>query len=138
MRIVLILAGIVLAGFGKPAASQEWTTFVEPSLGTRLRLPGGVFSIHEGPAFRGFGEQYKTIDGRAVLADYLQRNVQHDTPATYLRRTDRVPRAAMDYVRVTRSFFAVCFDLKYPEREKRAWDDIVTRISLSLEPLERD
>jgi len=161
MRIVLILAGIVLVGFGRPAASQEWTTFVEPSLGTRLKLPGGVFTIHEGPASRGFGEQYKTIDGRAVLAVYSQRNVQHDTPATYLRRTYRVPRTAMDYVRVTRSFFAVsavnegmifysrcnfsrrsggtihCFDLKYPEQEKRAWDDIVTRISLSLEPLER-
>jgi hypothetical protein len=62
---------------------------------------------------------------------------------------------------VTRSFFAIsavyegviyysrcnfsrrsedtihCFDLKYPASEKRAWDDIVTRISRSLEPLER-
>ena len=65
----------------------------------------------------------------------------------------------MDYQRVTPSFFAIsgtyqgaiyysrcnfssnaggavhCFDLKYPKREKRAWDDIVTRISRSLRPL---
>jgi hypothetical protein len=30
-----------------------------------------------------------------------------------------------------------CFDLVYPAREKRAWDSIVTRISLSLRPLQR-
>jgi hypothetical protein len=30
-----------------------------------------------------------------------------------------------------------CFDLVYPQREKRAWDGIVTRISLSLRPLQR-
>jgi hypothetical protein len=29
-----------------------------------------------------------------------------------------------------------CFDLKYPQEEKRAWDAVVTRISLSLRPLE--
>jgi hypothetical protein len=28
-----------------------------------------------------------------------------------------------------------CFDLAYPQAEKRAWDAIVTRISLSLRPL---
>jgi hypothetical protein len=63
-------------------------------------------------------------------------------------------------VRIARSFFAIsserdgvilysrcnfsggargvihCFDLKYPQQEKRAWDAVVTRISLSLRPLE--
>jgi hypothetical protein len=29
-----------------------------------------------------------------------------------------------------------CFDLVYPEGKKRAWDEIVTRISLSLRPLQ--
>ena len=29
-----------------------------------------------------------------------------------------------------------CFDLLYPQEEKRSWDAIVTRISLSLRPLE--
>jgi hypothetical protein len=28
-----------------------------------------------------------------------------------------------------------CFDLKYPKHEKRAWDAVVTRMSLSLRPL---
>ena len=161
MRTAVVLAGIMLARFGQPAASQDWTTFVEPNLGTRLELPSEVFSVHEGPAPRGTGEQYKTTDGRAVLAIYSQPNSRHEKPETYLRRNYRVPRAAIDYVRVSRSFFAVsainegtiyysrcnfsrssggtihCFDLKYPVGEKRMWDDIVTRMSRSLEPLER-
>jgi hypothetical protein len=67
----------------------------------------------------------------------------------------------LDYKRVTGSFFAIsierdgkiyysrcnfsrsakgsihCFDLVYPQEAKRAWDPVVTRISLSLRPLER-
>jgi hypothetical protein len=70
----------------------------------------------------------------------------------------RSPRSQLDYERGTPSFFAIsavknntiyysrcnfshsaihCFDLVYPEREKRAWDAIVTRISLSLRPLQK-
>jgi hypothetical protein len=30
-----------------------------------------------------------------------------------------------------------CVDLVYPAREERAWDAIVTRISLSLRPLQK-
>jgi hypothetical protein len=161
MRTAIILAAIVLAGFARPAASLEWTTFVEPNLGTRLELPSEIFAVHEGPSSKGFGEEYTTSDGRAALAVYSQRNLRHETPRTYLRRHYRAPRGVLDYVRVTRSFFAVsgvkegtiyysrcnfsrrsedtihCFDLKYPAHEKRAWDDIVTRISRSLALLER-
>jgi hypothetical protein len=160
MRTAVILAGALLAGFGLPALSQEWTTLVEPQFGTRLQLPSEVFSVHEGPAYKGTGEQYTTNDGRAALAVYSQRNSRHETPRIYLKRNNRAPRGTVDYVRVTRSFFAIsalhegviyysrcnfsrrsedtihCFDLKYPASEKRAWDDIVTRISRSLQPLE--
>ena len=161
MRTAVILAGALIAGLGRPAMSQEWTTFVEPQFGTRLALPGEVFSVHEGPAYKGVGEQYTTDDGRAALAVYSQANSRHETPRTYLKRNNRAPRGTVDYVRVTRSFFAIsavyegviyysrcnfsrrsedtihCLDLKYPASEKRAWDAIVTRISRSLEPLER-
>jgi len=77
-----------------------------------------------------------------------------------LRNNLRIARAALEYERVTRSFFAIssiregvvyysrcnfswhaggavhCFDLTYPQQEERAWDAIVTRISRSLRPLE--
>jgi hypothetical protein len=161
MRTPVLLAGIVLGCLVRPAGAQEWTTFVEPQLGTRLELPSELFSVHEGPSSKGIGEEYTTSDGRAALAVYSLRNLRRETPASYLKRTYRTPRGAMDYVRVSRSFFAVsavkedtvyysrcnfsrrsgstihCFDLKYPAQEERDWDDIVTRISRSLEPLER-
>jgi hypothetical protein len=83
-----------------------------------------------------------------------------DTPASYLRRNLRMNRSALDCERITRSFFAIssedagviyysrcnfsgparaaihCFDLVYPQEEKLSWDSVVTRISLSLRPLE--
>jgi len=161
MRASILLAGIMLACLLRPAMSQDWTTFVEPQFGTRLELPSQMFTVHEGPSIKGVGEEYTTSDRRAALAIYSQRNLRREAPATYLKRNYKAPRRAMDYVRVTRSFFAVsavnqgtiyysrcnfsrrsggtvhCFDPKYPASEKRAWDSIVTRISRSLEPLER-
>jgi hypothetical protein len=161
MRNSVVLAGIMVASLVQPAAAQEWTTFAEPQLGTRLELPSDVFTIQEGPSTKGIGEEYTTSDGRAALAVYSQRNLRRETPASYLKRNYKAPRRTMDYVRVTRSFFAVsaahegtiyysrcnfsrrsagtihCFDLKYPADEKRAWDDIVTRISRSLGPIKR-
>jgi hypothetical protein len=162
MRTAILLAGIMAACSVQQAVAQEWTTFVEPRLGTRVQFPKELFSTHEGTAYRGIGEQYRTTDGRSALAVYSLQNLRQETPATYLRRNSRAPQRIIDYARVTRSFFAVsavdrgtiyysrcnfsrksggtihCFDLKYPASEKRAWDQIVTRISRSLQPLERD
>jgi hypothetical protein len=138
----------------------KWTVFVEPSLGTRMDLPSAVFSAADGAAYRGVGRQFKTADGRAALAIYSQRNDNRDTPASYLRKNFVFPRAAISYERVTRNFFAVsgtregmifysrcnlsptgatlhCFDMQFPAAEKAAWDAIVTRMSLSLRPLNR-
>jgi hypothetical protein len=161
MRATLLIIGMLLTSAIRPAVSQEWATVVEPEFGTRVEIPRDVFSVHEGASTKGVGEQYTTTDGRAALAVYSQRNSRRETPATYLKRNYKVPSRAMDYKRVTRSFFAVsavnqgiiyysrcnfarssggtihCVDIKYPVSEKRAWDDIVTRISRSLEPLER-
>jgi hypothetical protein len=55
MRTAFILTGALLAGFGRPALSQEWTTFVEPQFGTRLQLPSQVFTVHGGRHTRGSG-----------------------------------------------------------------------------------
>jgi hypothetical protein len=161
MRTSVVVGAIMGACLVRPAAAQEWTTFVEPQLGTRLELPREVFTVHEGPSIKGIGEEFIRSDGLAAVTVYSQRNLRRETPVTYLKRNYRTRGRTMDYVRVTRSFFAVsavqegtiyysrcnfsrgsggtihCFDMKYPAREKRAWDDIVTRISRSLGPLER-
>jgi hypothetical protein len=98
--------------------------------------------------------RFERADGRAVLSIYPNEN--GETPAAYLKHNLRMERSALDYTRITRSFFAIsseregvvlysrcnfsgggrgaihCFDLKYPQAEKRSWDPVVTRISLSL------
>jgi hypothetical protein len=136
-----------------------WRIFQVPDFGTSVQYPAEIFSS-VGRAEKGTGERFESADGRAVLSIYSVPNEAGETPASYLRDNLRMRRSALDYMRLTRSFFAIssesggvvlysrcnfsrgarnaihCFDLRYPEQEKRAWDAIVTRISLSLRPLE--
>jgi hypothetical protein len=141
--------------------NEDWRTLAVPDLGTRVQYPAGVFSVPDGKPEKGVGERLSTDDGRATLTVYSYANETGETPATYLQHHLRAPRAQLHYQRVTPAFFAIsmlkedtiyysrcnfsragtlavhCFDLVYPAREKRAWDNIVTRISLSLRPLQR-
>jgi len=141
----------------RDALSLDWRTYLIPEYGTRVDYPAGIFSP-SGPPGKGVGERFETEDGRAVLTIYSDENSAGDTPAAYVRKNLRVKSAALDYQRITGSFFAIslegdgliyysrcnfsgparrvahCFDLVYPQGEKRAWDPVVTRISLSLQP----
>ena len=145
-----------------PRGSQalDWQTFIVPEFGTRVEYPADIFTVTDGLAEKGLGERFSSADGRSILTIYSRANEAGETPATYLKNNLRVERSALDYERVTRSFFAVsstrdglafysrcnfsataggaihCFDLVYPQEQSRAWDDVVTRISRSLRPLE--
>jgi hypothetical protein len=134
----------------------EWSALTETGLGTTMDLPRAVFSMADGDAHKGVGRRYKTPDGRARVAVWTERNFSRDTPASYLRRAFVIPRATLDYERLTPKFAVVsgdygdqvyylrcnlsprgtfhCFDLAYPVREKKAWDGVVTRMSRSLRP----
>ena len=140
------------------AGSLNWQVFKIPEYGTRLEYPARIFApVAE--AEKGIGQRFESDDGRATLSIYARENEDGHTPASYLRKNLR--QSGLDYERVTRSFFAIsmeregtiyysrcnfsrsarssihCFDLIYPQDEKRKWDPVVTRISLSLRPLER-
>lgn len=156
----IVWMGVVLWVVPRPAAAA-WDVLIEPALGTRVEIPTHIFSTEAGASPRGAGRVLTTEDGRAVLAIYsLSNKAGTETPRSYIPKNFSVPEAAVDYKRVTRRFFALsavyqdeiyysrcnfsrvaggaihCFDLKYPLKEKRAWDPIVTRISLSLRPLQ--
>jgi hypothetical protein len=139
--------------------SADWRTFEVPDFGTKVRYPADIFSPAGQPEM-GLGQRFERADGRAVLSIYARPNKGGENPKTYLRNHLRAPRSELDYARIARSFFAIsserngvilysrcnfsggargvihCFDLKYPREEKRSWDAVVTRISLSLRPLE--
>jgi hypothetical protein len=137
-----------------------WQTFQVKDFGTTVDYPATIFSEPAGKAEKGTGQRFNSADGRSTLTIYALENADGDTPASYLRKNLRMPRSALDYERVTRSFFAIstegqgtvlysrcnftsgdggtvhCIDLVYPQDVARAWDGIVTRISRSLRPLE--
>ena len=141
-------------------SNGDWKEYLVPDFGTRVEYPAGIFSVSEGKSEVGVGERLSTADQRASLTIYSRPNQAGETPASYLRQNLRMSQSVIHYQRVTLSFFAIsasrqgmvyysrcnfsqrrgpsihCFDLVYPEGEKRAWDEIVTRISLSLRPLQ--
>ena len=162
---IVLVALSLLAGADAWAAARQspaldWQTFMIPDFGTQVEYPAGLFEVFDGESEKGIGERWSTADGRAFLTIYSRANEAADTPASYLKSNLRIARAALEYERVTRSFFAIsstreglvyysrcnfsadaggalhCFNLVYPQREERAWDAIVTRISRSLRQLE--
>lgn len=138
----------------------DWQTFTIPGFGTEVEYPAAIFEVSDGRPEQGVGERLRSTDGRAVLTIYSRENDASETPASYLKSHLRLARSSLDYERVASTFFAIssvsqglifysrcnfssemggavhCFDLIYPQREQRAWDAIVTRISRSLRPLE--
>jgi hypothetical protein len=153
-------AGITAGHAEEGKGTMGWMTFSIAQSGTRVDYPAAVFSVSEGKSENGTGQRFRTSDGRASLSIYSIANDAGETPAAYLRTNLRRPRSALDYERVTSSFFAIseetketiyysrcnflnnnrtihCFDLVYPFQEEGAWDAIVTRISRSLRPLRR-
>jgi hypothetical protein len=138
----------------------DWQNFQVEDFGTTVDYPASIFSEPAGKSEKGAGQRFNSADGRSTLTIYALENADGDTPASYLRKNLRMPRSALQYERVTRSFFAIstegkgtvlysrcnfasgdggtihCIDLVYPQEVARAWDGIVTRISRSLRPLQ--
>jgi hypothetical protein len=133
------------------APSHDWASYSREGL--TVEFPRDVFSS-AGLGDHG-GSLFKTRDGRARLTIFTLRNDRGESPAQFLGRSFPENRKNLHYDRVAASFFAIsenksgrtlyrrcnfrsgsihCINLEYPAREKRAWDAIVTRISLSLRP----
>ncbi len=150
------LGGYNQEGGGTLERTAEWHRYVDPRLGTSVDLPSNIFSIDSGPVQKGSGRQFQSRDGRAKLRVYTLSNRDRDSPASYLKKHLAVNARILHYRRVTSRFFVVsgvrrgsvfysrcnfetktqgnigCFFIEYPESETKAWDRIVTRMSLSL------
>lgn len=122
-----------------------------PETGTIVEFPSSVFSQQAGHPPEGYGQRFQTDDHRANLTIQASANETNDSPAAFLAKMH--PPQGIQYKRVTPHFFAVssykgdlvwydrcnfskgfihCVLINYPAREERSWDDIITRISLSL------
>ena len=164
-HITVVVGTLLLSSLASAEAQRAgqdnaaWDTFVNRASGPRSNTRPTCSRSRRDRAGEGIGEHFRTADGRAQLLIYSLPNDCARHSARFLRNNLKASRIAVDYQRVTPSFFAIsgtyqgaiyysrcnfssnaggavhCFDLRYPEREKRAWDDIVTRISRSLRPL---
>ena len=153
MKLVWSAIVFALAATGISTVAAEpvrWTTYAIPETGTSVDLPSSIFTDQVGRP-DGYGEGFQTADGRAKLTVQALVNSSDDSPAAFLAKKHPPPR--LQYKRVTPSFFALsgykgdkvwynrcnfsggvihCVLINYPAREEHSWDDVVTRISLSL------
>jgi hypothetical protein len=114
-------------------------------------FPSSIFTEEAGRPPEGYGQRFQTADRRADITIQAAPISSDVSPAAFLAKEHPPPN--IQYKRVTPRFFAVSsykgdkvwYDrcnfsnglvhfvlINYPAREERAWDDIVTRISLSL------
>src|SRR5262249_37709914 len=109
-RLPLAVVLVTLASTAQAQVREQkpvdWKTFEVPDFRTRIQYPAGIFSPAGEPE-KGLGQRFERADGRAVLSIYSRPNEAGDNPTTYLRHNLRVSRSALDYVRITRSFFAI-------------------------------
>ena len=132
-------------------AAPLWRRYSIPESGLSVDVPVTIFEEDAGATEGMAGRQLRTKDHRADLTIKSVPNPGNDSPATFLQKMR--PPARMQYRRVTSSFFAVssirdgrtwynrcnrsdrfmnCVLINYPASEDPQWDDVVTRISLSL------
>ena len=147
--VLAFLAGVGFSGFSS-AQPVRWTNYAIAETGTNVDIPSSIFTEQAGRP-DGYGQRFKTDDGRANLTVQSTPNTNHDSPATFLAK--RNPPSHIQYKRVTPRFFAVssykgdkvwydrcnfserfvhCVLMDYPASEQHKWDDVVARISLSL------
>src|ERR1043165_2605191 len=149
-----IFKGAILAlGLMAPASAQPvtWETYSIAKTSTWVEIPSSIFTDRVGRPPEGDGQRFQSADGRAELVVQAAAIGPSVSPAEFLARQD--PPQDIQYKRITPRFFAVsgykgdkvwydrcnfsnglvhCVMMSYPAREERAWDSIVTRISLSL------
>ena len=152
---MVVASAAMVAPSHAAAPDPGWRPFSDPSSGTRVDYPANIFSVEEGAFEMAPGQRFGTADGRAHFAVFTMKAEKSGSPAAFVARNLQVPRAALDYRRVSAKFFALsgvhegqiyyvrcnsgsdrsvlhCIYLIYPAAEKRAWDPIVTRISRTL------
>jgi hypothetical protein len=144
------LAGVLPAD-AQPSGNLGWSELANRR-GATVDFPGGLFTreVTAEPGRLAFS----TVDGASRFELFSIENTRRETPSQFARRADN-GRERLAYKRITGKFIAAskirngrtlyrrcnfsggmihCVDLRYSAAEERAWDGIVTRISLSLRP----
>jgi hypothetical protein len=153
MKMIIQAAVVALAISPQLASAQpvRWETYSILETGTSVDFPSSIFTEQAGRPPDGYGRRFQSADGRADFTIQAASIASNVSPAAFFAEMHPPPR--IQYKRVTSRFFVVssykgdkvwydrcnfskglvqCALINYPAREQHAWDDIVTRISLSL------
>ena len=150
MKSMVVFALALVASTSTVSAQPaRWSRYTIPQTGP-VDFPSSIFTEEAGRP-DGYGQRFRTADGRADLTIQAAPNVANNSPAAFLAK--KHPPSRIQYKRVTPRFFAVssykgdkvCYDrcnfsgrlvhcvlINYPAAEEHAGDDVVTRMSLSL------
>ena len=157
IAVVLACLAIVADACAREQAdgAAGWGRYRDRSFGMTFDFPAHIFSLKSAEQ-GGQAVVFSTPDGRARIRVFVFTNEANETPRHYLSRVAKPGEGRFTYVRTTPRFFVAsgtrdrmifyrrcnfppsedrrvtCFQMDYPQREKRAWDRVVTRISLSL------
>jgi hypothetical protein len=134
--------------------SHDWQRYREASSGVSINIPRDLFPFDAGPSMVGTGHLYSSPDQSAFIVVYsLPTNDGGNPVEDLVRSREQKNGAVVTYRRATRRFFVAsgfegdnifydrcnfsgssekCVHIEYPKKDIRAWDKIVTRISLSL------
>jgi hypothetical protein len=160
----VIVALSVVFGSSDAAGVERfsgWGQYRDKEAGLIFDLPAHIFPLDSAKEGRS-GTVFTSPDGRAQVRVFGSVNEAGASPRQYLARISRADRADFSYVRTAPTFFVAsgardgvisyrrcnfsssadrrigCIQLNYPQREKRAWDAAVTRMSRSLRMVVRD
>jgi len=135
----------------QPSGDLGWSV-LENRRGASVDFPGALFTKQISADDKLIA--FTTTDGRSRFELFSIPNSHGESPALFARRAAKKGER-LDYKRITKNFIAAstiqngrvlyrrcnfsggmihCIDLRYPASEERAWDNPVTRISLSLRP----
>ena len=71
------------------AQATRWTTYRIPQTGTSVDFPSSIFTEEAGRP-DGYGQRFRTADGRADLTIQVAPNVGSDSPLLSSRKKDRL------------------------------------------------
>src|SRR6478609_9421809 len=106
MKAMMVALAFALVASTTTVSAQplRWTRYTIPQTGTSLDFPSSIFTEEDGRP-DGYGQRFRTADGRAELTIQAAPNLANDSPAAFLAKKHPPPR--IQYKRVTSRFFAV-------------------------------
>lgn len=91
MKAMVVALALALAASTSTVSAQpvRWTKYTIPQTGTSMDFPSSIFSEEAGRP-DGYGQWFRTADGRADVTIQAAPNVENDSPRPFSRKSIRL------------------------------------------------